>query len=75
MPAIGKYLVILGLAVAALGAVFWLAGGRGWFDWLGRLPGDIRVEKQGGGFYFPVTTCILISIALSLLMALLRKLF
>lgn len=75
MPAIGKYLVILGLAVAALGLVFWLEGGRGWFDWLGRLPGDIRIEKEGGGFYFPVTTCILISILLSLLMAVLRRLF
>ncbi len=73
MPAIGKYLVIFGLAIAAVGVVFWLAGGRGWFDWLGRLPGDIRVEKEGGGFYFPITTCIVISIILSLLMAFVRR--
>ena len=40
---------------------------------LGRLPGDIRVESEGGGFYFPITTCILLSLVVSLVVWLLRR--
>lgn len=70
---IGKWLFFGGLAVAALGLVLWLAGGRGWFDWLGRLPGDIRIEKPGARIHFPIVTCLIISIVLSLFFSLLRK--
>ncbi|MCE0497263.1 MAG: DUF2905 domain-containing protein [Methylacidiphilales bacterium] len=63
MQDFGKLLVILGLAVAAAGA--WLWSGRG-FGWLGRLPGDISYQKGNFGFYFPLTTCILLSLALTL---------
>jgi len=40
---------------------------------LGRLPGDIRVETEGGGFYFPIVTCIVISIVLSLILWIFRR--
>ena len=40
---------------------------------LGRLPGDVRIESESGGFYFPIVTCIVISIALSLLLWFLRR--
>ena len=40
---------------------------------LGRLPGDIRVESESGGFYFPITTCILLSLVVSLVVWLLRR--
>jgi hypothetical protein len=40
---------------------------------LGRLPGDIRIETEGGGFYFPIVTCIVISIVLSLLLWIFRR--
>lgn len=40
---------------------------------LGRLPGDIRIESEGGGFYFPITTCIIISIVLSLILWFIRR--
>jgi hypothetical protein len=40
---------------------------------LGRLPGDIRIETESGGFYFPITTCVIISIALSLVIWFIRR--
>jgi hypothetical protein len=75
MENIGRLLVVAGLGLAILGAVLWFAGGKGWLSWLGRLPGDIRVEGERGGFYFPVVTCLLVSLVLSGLLALVRKLF
>jgi len=62
----GKLLFIIGVVVALIGA--WLWSGRG-LGWLGRLPGDISYQSQSGDtrFYFPLTTCILLSIVLSLL--------
>lgn len=44
--------------------------------WLGRLPGDIRIEgRNGGGFYFPIVTCIVVSILLNLIIVLIRRFF
>lgn len=40
---------------------------------LGRLPGDIRIETEGGGFYFPVVTCLVISVVLALVLWFLRR--
>ncbi|MCE0483771.1 MAG: DUF2905 domain-containing protein [Methylacidiphilales bacterium] len=57
-------LVVLGLGVAVLGA--WIWSGRG-FGWLGRLPGDISYQNGGFRFYFPVITCILVSVVLTIL--------
>ena len=41
--------------------------------WLGRLPGDIRIEREHDAFYFPIVTCIIISIVLSLIFSLFRR--
>ncbi len=57
-------LVVVGLLVVVVGA--WLWSGRG-FGFLGRLPGDISYENGGFRFYFPVVTCVLVSVVLSLL--------
>ncbi len=75
MENIGRLLVIAGLALAVVGFVLWFGGGRSWFSWLGRLPGDIRIEGDKGGFYFPIVTCLLISALLSGLLALVRRFF
>jgi hypothetical protein len=71
----GRLLVFAGLAIAVIGLVLWFGGSRGWFSWLGRLPGDIRVEGDKGGFYFPIVTCLVVSALLSGLLALARKFF
>lgn len=75
MENIGRLLVIGGLALAAIGGAVWFAGGRGWLSWIGRLPGDLRVEGERGGFYFPVVTCIIVSLLLSGLLAVIRRFF
>ncbi|WP_266367698.1 DUF2905 domain-containing protein [Tellurirhabdus rosea] len=73
-PNIGKLLIFIGLALVAVGAIVYLFGGK--LHWLGRLPGDIRIEgKNGGGFYFPIVTCIVVSILLNLIIVLIRKFF
>jgi hypothetical protein len=63
-------LIITGIVLVVAGLVFSF-GPK--IPWLGRLPGDIRVEGKSGSFYFPVVTCILISIILSVILNLFRK--
>lgn len=70
MPEFGKLLVILGAVIVLVGLALWSGFGAGW---LGRLPGDIRIERGNSGFYFPIVTCIIISIVLSLLFSLFRR--
>jgi hypothetical protein len=60
---VAKLLIIFGVVLIVIG-LLWQVGGR--FLPLGRLPGDIVVEKENMRFYFPIVTCIVISILLSL---------
>jgi hypothetical protein len=64
MQDLGKFMVIVGALIVLAGLLIWKTGGLGP---LGRLPGDISIKGQHSSFYFPVMTCILISIVLSLL--------
>jgi hypothetical protein len=70
MRDLGKLLFFLGLAVTIVGFLLWKTGGLGF---LGRLPGDISIRRPGLSVYFPITTCIVISIILTLLMWLFRR--
>ncbi len=70
VPEIGKLLVIIGGLTITIGLLLWSGFGG---SWLGRLPGDIRVEKGNVGFYFPIVTCIILSLGLTLLMSLFRR--
>jgi hypothetical protein len=70
MNEVGKLLVIAGIVLAVVGALLWSGLGRGW---LGRLPGDIHYSRGNFTFYFPVVTCILLSIILTLVLSLFRK--
>jgi hypothetical protein len=63
---LGKLLILIGVLLIAVGAaLFW--NGKLPFG-LGHLPGDIAAEGRHGSFYFPIVTCILLSLALTLLM-------
>ena len=70
---IGRLLLVLGLVLVALGLIWlyapWLVG------WFGRLPGDIRIEREGFRLYLPLTSMLLVSVALSLLLNLLARWF
>ena len=70
MPELGKMLVIFGAVTVLLGLALWSGFGA---SWLGRLPGDIRIERGNSAFYFPIVTCIVISILLSLILSLFRR--
>jgi hypothetical protein len=70
MEPFGKTLIIAGLAIAALGAMLWVFGG---VPFIGQLPGDISTRRGNVTFYFPVVTCILISIIVSVILALMRR--
>ena len=67
---LGKMLVLNGLAMAAVGAWLWLGPKM---PWLGRLPGDMSVERPNFRFYFPLTTCIIVSMLLTVLAWLFRR--
>jgi hypothetical protein len=71
MDALGRSLVILGAVFVAVGLALWLSPQ---IPLLGKLPGDIRIERPGFRFYFPITTCLLLGAGLSLLAHLLARL-
>lgn len=66
---LAKTFIILGIIFIVLGGIFALAGK---IPWLGRLPGDIIVKKENFSFYFPLTTCLLLSFIVSLIFFLWR---
>lgn len=76
MRDLGRMFLGLGVALVILGGILLLAGNfSGKVPWLGRLPGDIYVEREGWKLYLPLGTSILISVVLSLLLSLLLSLF
>lgn len=71
MTTFAKTLIGAGLAIAAIGALLLLSGGK--LPWLGRLPGDIVIKRENFTLYFPLATSIIISLALTLLFRLFGK--
>ena len=68
---VGGLVVVLGIAVVIIGLLIW-TGALGWF---GRLPGDVRVERENVRVYVPVVSMLLISVALSAVLYLVRRFF
>ncbi len=71
--AAGKYLVVFGLIIVVIGIVVYFFSDK--LHWIGKLPGDIRVEKENFRFYFPITTMIIASILITVVLHLIRKFF
>jgi uncharacterized membrane-anchored protein YitT (DUF2179 family) len=67
----GKYLMLFGAVVVVIGIIVYFLGDR--LHWIGRLPGDIRMEKGNTRFYFPITTMILFSLLLTIILNLVRR--
>ena len=70
MGDLGRMLAVLGGLIMIVGIALWAGLGA---SWLGRLPGDIRIERGNSAFYFPVVTCIVVSVVLTLLFSLFRR--
>ena len=70
MGEIGKLLIFFGLILIIIGLIFSFAGK---IPYIGKLPGDIYIKKGNFSFYFPITTCIIISIVLTLIFSIFRK--
>lgn len=68
---IGNWLVILGVVLLAIGLLI----KSGAVSWIGNLPGDIHIKREGFQFYFPLASMIVISIILSAVFALIRRFF
>jgi Protein of unknown function (DUF2905) len=67
----GPLLVGLGIVLVVMGLLVW----SGALSWFGRLPGDVRIERESVHIYVPLVSMLLVSVAFSLLLYLLRRLF
>ncbi|MDQ1086551.1 MULTISPECIES: DUF2905 domain-containing protein [unclassified Siphonobacter] len=72
-PNLGKGLIILGGIVMVLGIVIYFFHDK--LHWIGRLPGDLRLERENVRIYMPIATCILVTIILNVILWLIRRLF
>lgn len=64
-------MVGLGALLVAIGLLIW----SGWLQWFGRLPGDIRIERESIRIYLPIVSMLVVSVALSVLISVLRRLW
>ena len=69
----GKYVMVAGVLIVLLGVLIYFFHDR--LNWVGRLPGDIRIEKENFRFYFPITTMIIFSVAITIIIQLIKRLF
>ena len=70
MAPLSRLLIVCGLVLVAAGIVLALADR---IPWLGRLPGDISIRRENFSFYFPLATCLLVSVLLSIVIWIFRK--
>ena len=67
----GKYIILGGVLIIVVGVIIYFFHDK--LTWIGRLPGDIRVEKENFKFYFPVTSMILFSLVATVIIYLVRR--
>ena len=72
-PQTGKWIIIAGVVIAVIGVLIYFFHDK--LNWFGKLPGDIRIEKENFRFYFPITTMIIISIVLTILVNIFKRFF
>lgn len=70
MTGLGKALIYFGLILVVVGVILSFVGK---LPWLGQLPGDISIQRERFSFYFPITTCILISVLITLVLYFFRR--
>ena len=67
----GKYIILFGILIVVVGLVVYFLGNK--LHWIGRLPGDIRIEGENSRFYVPLTSMILFSILLTIIVNLIKR--
>ena len=67
----GRYIIFIGIAIIAIGVLVYFLHDK--LHWIGRLPGDIRVEKENFRFYFPIVTMLLFSLVITIIINLIKK--
>lgn len=67
----GKYIIIAGIVIILAGLLIYFFADK--LNWVGRLPGDIRIEKENFRFYFPITTMILVSLLIALVVQIIKR--
>jgi H+/Cl- antiporter ClcA len=67
----GRYIIFMGIAIIVIGALVYFLHDK--LHWIGRLPGDIRVEKENFRFYFPIVTMLLFSLLITIIINLIKK--
>lgn len=72
-PDTGKYIMLIGGGILVIGLIIYFFHDK--LHWIGHLPGDIRIEKEHFRFYFPITTMIILSVVLTIVLQIIRKLF
>jgi DUF2905 family protein len=70
MTELGKILVVIGIVTMLVGVLLWSGLGR---SWLGRLPGDMHYTRGNFSFHFPIVTCLVLSLLLTIILWLFRK--
>jgi len=69
----GKWIIVISILIVVIGILVYFFSDK--LHWIGRLPGDIRIEKENFRFYFPITTMIIISLAVTLIIQLIKRIF
>ncbi len=69
----GKYILLFGILIVVIGVIVYFFHDK--LTWIGRLPGDIRIEKENFRFYFPIITMILVGLVISLIVNIIKRLF
>jgi hypothetical protein len=69
----GKYILIAGLIIVVAGIIIYFF--HDYFKWIGRLPGDIRIEKENFRLYFPLTTMIIFSVVITIIIQIFKRFF
>jgi Protein of unknown function (DUF2905) len=67
----GKYIILAGILIMILGIIYYYFGNL--FSWMGKLPGDIKYDSGSTKVFFPITTCILITVLLNLVIYLVKR--
>ncbi len=69
----GKWIMVIGLLIVITGGLIYFFHDK--LNWIGRLPGDIRVEKENFRFYFPITTMIIFSVLVTVVIHIIKRFF